>query len=135
MQAEELKGYRENGGWPIDVTLTMDAESVYKSVTSRDLKTPTEKTLLGHICWIREALQKRLIARVQWCDTRDMIADGHTKGSVDRKGLLEAMHGRQRFQYRENLKSYEPFRDKKTSTASTEKSDAWITILSSVQNA
>jgi len=35
LSAEELKNYREKGGWPIQVYLTLDAESVFKSVTSR----------------------------------------------------------------------------------------------------
>ena len=30
------------------IVINYDTESVYKSLTSRDLKTPTEKTLLGH---------------------------------------------------------------------------------------
>ena len=77
--AEELKRYREEGGLALKVVLTTDAEGVYKSLTSRDLKTPTEKTLLVHVCWIRELLQLKLIQAIQWCDTRDMVADGHTK--------------------------------------------------------
>ena len=68
----------------IDVTLTIDAEGVYKSLTSRDLTTPAEKTLLGHVAWVREMLQKKIIKRFLWCDTRDTTADGHTKGSIDR---------------------------------------------------
>jgi len=37
-----------------------------------------------------------------------MLADGHTKGTVDRAGLIEAMSGRQTFRYA--IKSYEPYR-------------------------
>ncbi len=66
------------------VVRTIDAESVFKSLTSRDLKTPTEKTLLGHVCYLRELLQLKLIDAIQWCDTRDMTADAHTKGCIDR---------------------------------------------------
>ena len=44
----ELKGIRERGGLGLKVSLTIDAESVYKSPTSKDLKVPTERTLLGH---------------------------------------------------------------------------------------
>jgi len=104
----KLKQYREEGGLPIKVTLTTDAESVYKSLTSRDMKTPTERTLLGHICWIRELLQLGLIDTIQWCDTRDMTADGHTKGSIDRELLLEVMAGRQHFKH--EVKKYVPHR-------------------------
>lgn len=38
----ELKHIREHGGLTITVTLTSDAESVYKSLTSKDLHVPTE---------------------------------------------------------------------------------------------
>ena len=45
---------------------------------------------------------------IQWCDTRDMTADGHTKGIIDRKMLLEVMKGEQKFQY--DIKGYSPYR-------------------------
>eukprot|EP00974_Lingulodinium_polyedra_P001467 138200-Lingulodinium_polyedra.AAC.1 len=51
-----LKGVRERGGILLEVTLTIEAESVYKPITSRDLIPPTEKNLLGHLSWIRELL-------------------------------------------------------------------------------
>eukprot|EP00959_Pyramimonas_sp_CCMP1952_P429342 8992059-Pyramimonas_sp.AAC.1 len=40
-----------------------------------------------------------IVHNVQWCDTRYMTADGHTKGSIDRELLLEVMSGTQSFQY------------------------------------
>ena len=88
--------------------MTTDAESVFKSLTSRDLKTPAEKTLLGHVCWIRECLQLGLLEAIQWCDTRDMTADGHTKGCIDRQLLLDAMQGRQLFKH--DVKLFRPHR-------------------------
>jgi hypothetical protein len=108
MSAEQLKNYRENGNPTVYITLTTDAESVYKSLTSRDLKTPAEKTLLGHVCWLRELLLKKNIRELQWCDTRDMLADGHTKGSIDRAMLINGMRGIHF--YRHPVKRYEPYR-------------------------
>ena len=58
---EQLKSIRERGGLALEVTLTTDADSVYKSLTSRDLKVPTERTLLGHVSWIRELLQLGIV--------------------------------------------------------------------------
>ena len=104
----ELKLYREQGGLKLIVIMTTDAESVYKSLTSRDLKTPAEKTLLGHVSWIRELLQLKLIEAIQWCDTRDMAADGHTKGCIERNLLLEVMSGHQA--YKHDVKRYSPYR-------------------------
>jgi hypothetical protein len=111
----EIMRIREKGGLGIKVTLTMDAESVYKSVISRDMKAPTEKTLLGHVMWLRELLMAGVIDSVQWCDTRDMTADGHTKGIIDRSGLIEVMHGIQAFKH--DLKRHTPHRGTKDSGA------------------
>ena len=102
----QLMSIREQGGLTISVVLTTDAESVYKTLTSRDLRVPTEKTLLGHVSWIRELMQLGIIESVQWCDTRDMTSDGHTKSSIDRRLLLEIMRGSQRYQF--DVKSYTP---------------------------
>ena len=108
LSATQLKHFNDVGRIPMQTTLTIDAESVYKSLTSLDLKTPAEKTLLGHVMWIRELLQKSILKHVQWCDTRDMTADGHTKGSIDRKVLLDLMKGHQ--QYKHPVKKHAPHR-------------------------
>ena len=105
---KQLRDMRELGGLSIKVSLTIDAESVYKSLSSKDLKIPTERTLLGHISWIRELMDIGIVHNVQWCDTRDMTADGHTKGSIDRDGLLEVMSGTQSFRY--DVKQFVPYR-------------------------
>ena len=115
LRTEALKKCREEGGLALKVTLTIDAESVYKSLTSRDLKTPAEKTLLGHVSWIRELLQNGLIEAMQWCDTRDMTADGHTKGCIDRQVLLEVMQGHQAYKF--DVKRYSPHRSKQVDDA------------------
>ena len=99
MTTEQLRDVREKGGLGIKAILTTDAESVYTSLTSRDSKVPTEKTMLGHVSWIRELLQLGIIECVQWCDTRDMTADGHTKGSIPRDLLLEVMSGKQHYSH------------------------------------
>ena len=106
MTASQLKECREKGTLKLCVMLTIDAESVYKSLTSRELKAPAEKTLLGHISWLRELLSLGIINNIQWCDTRDMTADGHTKGIVDRKLLLDLMSGIQIFT--QPVKCYSP---------------------------
>ena len=111
LSPSQLRSFRENGGIKIDVTLTVDAESVFKSLSSKDLKVPAERTLLGHISWLREAIQLGLIDKLCWCDTRDMTADGHTKGSIDRRGILDLMNGWQGYQHKPQV--YKPFRASK----------------------
>ena len=63
---------------------------------------------MGHVSWIREMMQKGIVDEAQWCDTRDMTADGHTKGCIDRKMLIDLMHGIQVFNH--EVKTYRPFR-------------------------
>ena len=110
LNPEKLKNLWERGGLQLTVTLTTDADSIYKSLSSKDLKCPTEKTLMGHVAWLRQLLDRGLIWEVQWCDTRDMTADGHTKGSIDRALLQDVMNGKQTFTHA--VKKYKPFRPK-----------------------
>ena len=49
-----------------------------------------------------------VLVNVQWCDTRDMSADGHTKGSIERDSLLEVVSGHQSFKH--DVKRFVPFR-------------------------
>ena len=88
--------------------MTVDAESVYKSLCSADAKTPTEKSLLGHVMWVRELLSLGILKSVQWCDTRDMTSDGHTKGCIDRELLVNLMGGWQKYKY--EVKRHTPHR-------------------------
>eukprot|EP00959_Pyramimonas_sp_CCMP1952_P294778 6165542-Pyramimonas_sp.AAC.1 len=77
------------GGLSIKVTLTIDAEYVFKSLPSKDLKKPTECTLQGHINWTRQMMERGIVHSIQWCDTRDMTAGGHTKRNIDRDVLVQ----------------------------------------------
>eukprot|EP00959_Pyramimonas_sp_CCMP1952_P425889 8920594-Pyramimonas_sp.AAC.1 len=51
------------------------------SLSSKDLQKPTECTLLGRISWLRQMMERGIVRCVQVCVTRDMTADGHTKGT------------------------------------------------------
>ena len=62
-------------------------------------------------------MERGIVHCVQWCDTRDMSADGHTKGSIDRELLYQAMIGNQIFKY--DLKKHVPFRAGQTSEQPT----------------
>ena len=73
LSPEKLKAMREEGESGVlgndepslTVTLATDAESVYKSLSSRDMKVPTEKTLLGHVSWLRALLSWSLFVKVE----------------------------------------------------------------------
>jgi len=82
--------------------LYVDAMSVYAAVTATFIKTPAEKSLLCHIQFIRELLDRGVYQAMCWLDTRDMLADGLTKGCVDRSLLHLAMDGH--FQFKHDVK-------------------------------
>eukprot|EP00959_Pyramimonas_sp_CCMP1952_P276983 5790021-Pyramimonas_sp.AAC.1 len=61
----QLNDILELGGLSIKVTLTIDAESVFKSLSSKDLKKPTACTLLGHTSWIRQMMERGIVHSIQ----------------------------------------------------------------------
>ena len=94
--ADKLRRIRDEG-WTHDnfiVThVLIDAKSVYESLKATIFKPPAENSLSGHVLWIREMHDKGLVSRIVWTDTRDMYADGLTKGVIKRDALYEAMSG------------------------------------------
>ena len=66
---------------------------VYKAAAADHIKLPTEKGTLFHLQFLRECIDSGIVTYWNWCDTRDMLADGMTKGSCDRNVLHIAMQG------------------------------------------
>ena len=84
---------REYGGWKIRIALAVDAYSVFAAVTAHNIKIPAEKSLVSHVQFLRELLDMGVLHRLWWLDTRDMAADGLTKGEVDRSAIHSIMDG------------------------------------------
>jgi hypothetical protein len=95
----DARSLRERGGYSIPMVLYIDALSVYAAVTATNIKVPAEKSLLSHVQFVRECLDNKSIAALAWIDTRDMYADGMTKGAVDRDALHEIMDGHMHFRH------------------------------------
>ena len=57
------------------------------NLKSDHLNYPREKGTFYHLAYLREKLCSGLIRSYNWTDTRGMVADGHTKGSIDRSML------------------------------------------------
>ena len=72
----------------------IDAMSVHASVTATFIKTPAEAGILCHLLWLRELLDNDVLFAICWLDTRDMLADGLTKGAVERIALHDMMEGK-----------------------------------------
>eukprot|EP00959_Pyramimonas_sp_CCMP1952_P127931 2675465-Pyramimonas_sp.AAC.1 len=60
-------------------------------------------------------MERGIVHRIQRCDTRDMTADGHAKGSIDRGMLLQVMGGIQTFKH--DRKRHTPYRAGQTSSS------------------
>ena len=67
----------------------VDAKAVYDGVTAEQPKTPAEKPLFLHALAMREYLESGHVDLLWWLDTLAMLADGMTKGSVEREALIK----------------------------------------------
>ena len=91
--ATEARELRLNGGYKIPQVLYVDAMPVFAAVTAVFIKTPAEQSLLCHVQFLRELLDHGVLAAIVWLDTRDMLADGRTKGAVQRDDLMRLLDG------------------------------------------
>lgn len=78
---------------------------MYAAATATFVKIPAEKSLLAHVQYLRELLDNGVLEALWWLDTRDMLADGLTKGAVDRTALHQLMEGYEHF-----MKDYKAWR-------------------------
>ena len=101
MTPAAARSCRENDGWDIDIDLGLDAYSVYAAVTAFHVKAPAEKALLSHVQYLRELLDKKILKYIVWFDTRDMTADGLTKGAVEREAIQIVMSGKFQVVYKQ----------------------------------
>ena len=85
----ELLEIHNNGGYPVECELFIDARAVYDSVTAKVVKTPADKILLLHALALRDHLEAGQLSKLSWIDTRDMVADALNKGSIDRGALRQ----------------------------------------------
>ena len=67
----------------------IDARAVFGNVTAKTVKTPADKVLLLHALALREHLDSGQVTRINWIDTRDLVADALNKGSIDRGALRD----------------------------------------------
>ena len=85
--ARQLAEMQELGQNVLPLDLMIDAKWVYDSVSTPDPKATTDRLMLIHVLKLRELLALRIISRLLWLDTRDMLADGLNKGIVSRDAL------------------------------------------------
>ena len=106
MTAHQARELRENGGFIFRSTLAVDAMSLFTAIAAHTVKIPSEKNLAIHLFWLRELLDNKVLHALEWCDTRDMSSDCHTKGSISRDVILALMMGN--LTYTQQTKTYPP---------------------------
>ena len=84
---------RDHGGYHMPLVVYIDAMSVYAAVTAPFINIPADNGMLSYIQYLREFLDNRILTAISWVDTRDMLADGATKGSIDKSQLHSCMSG------------------------------------------
>ena len=73
--------------------MAIDARAVFVTLTAQDASEPSESSLKLHVLAFRDRLDRGVCSVRWWTDTRDMVADGLTKGGVDRRILTSVMNG------------------------------------------
>ena len=84
---------RDEGGFHYGAYLCVDAMSVFAAITAQVVKPPAERSLVSHVQWLRQMLDWQVLRGIVWMDTRDMVSDGLTKGTVSRDQLHALMRG------------------------------------------
>ena len=88
--AISMANIQETGQNALEVDLIIDARSVFDSIISVDTKSTTDRLMLIHALKLKEVLALRIINRLLWIDTRDMLADALNKGVIRRDAIREA---------------------------------------------
>ena len=86
--AVELLKRHEQGLRSIQHDAGIDAKSVYDGITAVQPRTLADKPLFLHALAMREYLEAGWVDRLYWFDTLAMLADGLTKGAVDREAVV-----------------------------------------------
>ena len=86
--ALELLKRHQHGLRSVQHDAGIDAKAVYDGITASQPRTPADKPLFLHALAMREYLEAGWVDRLYWFDTLAMLADGLTKGAVDREALV-----------------------------------------------
>ena len=115
------------GDVPLKIEALTDSYSIFSYLAAQHLKLPAEKGTFYHLAYLREKLVSGIVRSYSWTDTRDMVADGLTKGIADRSALAAMMDGVYHLQH-----AVHEFREPTTTTtpAATTAAAATTTMLS-----
>ena len=71
--------------------VTISADKAFDAIKS-DNDDSADKSMIFHVKALRHQFATCQIAALIWLDTRDMLADGLTKGKIDRQALIKALN-------------------------------------------
>ena len=89
MRAADLARRTDQGDLVVELDLGTDNRGLFNGVTATEVKTPSEPHLLYLLKALRDRLDTHSINALWWIDTRDMICDAMTKGTLSREPLLK----------------------------------------------
>ena len=78
---------QESGLNALEMDAVLDAKSVYECIRSSDTKSTTDRLMLIFALKLKELLTLRVVHRLLWVDTRDMLAGALNKGSIARDAI------------------------------------------------
>ena len=87
LSPEEMIDLLEHGGLYPSLDVAVDAKAAFHAVAATDACDPQECSLKLHLILGRDRFAQGIIRRMHWADTRGMLADGLTKGGIDRTWL------------------------------------------------
>ena len=88
-----LRDMLEYGNFDMPLDAFTDSYSIFSYLRSQHLKMPADKSTFYHLAHLREVLDRHLVNRYVWVDTRDMAMDIMTKGLSDRTASQQFMKG------------------------------------------
>merc|ERR1711933_355046 len=101
LHMSQLRDITDKSGLCYAVDVITDAKNLLLALEVARMKPPAEKSFYFHLLWMRWKLETGAIRALVWRDTRDMTADGHTKGSISRKALRTLTTGQCEQQHEE----------------------------------
>jgi len=88
MKASVIAQRTDIGDLGVELELGTDNRGLFNGTTATEIKTPSEPHLLYLLKALRDRLDSHSINALWWFDTRDMICDAMTKGTLPREPLL-----------------------------------------------
>ena len=82
---------QDSASYFLDVHVVTDNYGLYAAITKEEPSPGSDVSMANHVRAARTYLDNRNITTITWCDNRDMIADGLTKGRPARDAINDVL--------------------------------------------